>query len=124
MQRRARASGAVVVLAALAACSVATDTPPKVPGGDPERAGALIRQYGCGACHTIPGVPGANATVGPPLKGLRGRPYIGGVISNTPENLVKWIQHPREFAPRSAMPDTGINDMEARHVAAYLYSLR
>ena len=34
-------------------------------------AGAmLIQQKGCGACHTIPGVPGANGTVGPNLAGV------------------------------------------------------
>lgn len=113
---------AVVVGGLLACGEPAADSKFNVAGGDPQKAPDIIRHYGCGACHTISGVPGANATVGPPLEGLRERPYVAGVLTNTPENLVRWIQHPREIDPRTAMPDTGITEQEARHVAAYLYS--
>ena len=104
------------------------DPPPdlklSVAGGDRTKAPELIRQYGCGACHTIPGVPGANASVGPSLKGLRDRPYVAGVLANNAENLVRWIQHPREVDPKTAMPETGISEEGARHIAAYLYAAR
>ena len=30
-------------------------------GGDPGNGRVLIRDYGCGACHTVPGVRGAVA---------------------------------------------------------------
>jgi cytochrome c len=93
-----------------------------VKGGDPSQGPPLIRYYGCAACHTIPGVPGATGHVGPPLAKFRNRTYIAGVLSNNAENLVLWIQHPRKVSAHTAMPETGISDAEARHVAAYLYS--
>ncbi|WIW46868.2 c-type cytochrome [Bradyrhizobium sp. 62B] len=91
-------------------------------GGDPARAPDLIRRYGCAGCHTISGIPGGDGKVGGSLDGLRGRVYVAGVASNTPDNLVQWIVKPQAFSPRSAMPATGITEAEARDVAAYLYA--
>jgi mono/diheme cytochrome c family protein len=91
-------------------------------GGDPARAPALIRRYGCAGCHTIPGIPGGDGQVGGPLADIRHRVYVGGVITNSPDNLVHWIVSPQTFSPRSAMPATGISEAEARDVATYLYS--
>jgi cytochrome c len=91
-------------------------------GGDPSRAPELFRRYGCGGCHTIPRIPGADGQVGPPLGGLLHRVYIGGVATNSPDQLAQWIVSPQQFSPHSAMPATGISEAEARDVAAYLYS--
>jgi cytochrome c len=91
-------------------------------GGDPDKAPALLRRYGCSGCHTIPGLAGADGKVAPPLEGLRKRVYIAGKVQNTPENLIRWIVSPQALAPGSAMPQTGINESEARDVAAFLYS--
>jgi cytochrome c2 len=90
--------------------------------GDLDRAPALITRYGCGGCHTIPGAPGADGKVGPDLAGLIQRVYLGGVLRNTPVNLVQWVVDPQRFLARSAMPATGISEPEARDVAAYLYA--
>jgi cytochrome c len=83
-----------------------------------------MRHYGCAGCHTIPGVAGADGLAGPPLSSLSQRVYIGGVLPNTPDNLLAWIVDPRAANPRTAMPVTGIADQDARDVAAYLYSVR
>lgn len=91
-------------------------------GGDPEGAPELITRYGCGGCHTIPGVPGADGKVAGPLTDMRARVYVGGVARNTPRNMVAWIVDPRSLSPRTAMPATGITEAEARDVAAYLYA--
>jgi cytochrome c1 len=92
-------------------------------GGDSSRAPMLLTRYGCGGCHTIPGVPGADGRVAAPLQALRERVFIGGgVARNTAENLVAWIVDPESFSPRSAMPRTGITEAEARDVATYLYA--
>ncbi len=93
-----------------------------VTGGDPDRAPELIRRYGCGGCHTIPGVPGADGQVGPPLAGLSSRVYVGGVAPNTAQDLTRWIVAPQSLSPGTAMPATGISESEARDVAAYLYA--
>ncbi|MBW0003273.1 MAG: cytochrome c [Hyphomicrobiales bacterium] len=91
-------------------------------GGDPARAPALIRRYGCAGCHTVPGVAGADGKVAPPLADLRERVFIAGVARHTPEALIRWIVAPQSLSPHSAMPATGITEAEARDVAAYLYA--
>jgi cytochrome c len=112
-------------LAALAGCDRANYAEARqLTGGDPERGRVYARSYGCGSCHTIAGVPGAKAVVGPPLAGLAQRAYVAGVVPNTPDNLVTWIRHPQEIDPRTAMPDVGVTESHARDIAAYLYSLR
>jgi putative membrane protein len=93
-------------------------------GGDPGRGRAAIRRYGCGTCHTVPGVRGADALVGPPLGGLSERAYLGGVVPNAPDSLVQWIMSPSSLAPRTAMPDLEVGAQDARDIAAYLYTLR
>ena len=93
-------------------------------GGTPERGRHLIRQYGCGSCHTIPGIAGATATVGPPLTGIATRAYIGGVLENSPGNMVTWILDPKAVDEKTAMPRLGITPAQARDIAAYLYTLR
>lgn len=93
-------------------------------GGDPAQAVPIMRRNGCAGCHSIRGVAAAGGFVGPELETLGRRLYVGGVLPNTPENLVRWILDPKAYNPRTAMPVTGITEQEARHVAAYLYALR
>ena len=93
-------------------------------GGDPAYGPVLMRKYGCQACHTIPGVDGANGLVGPPLAGIAARSYLGGVLVNTPDNMMKWIMNPKGVDSLTAMPNTGVTDSDARHIAAYLYTLK
>jgi cytochrome c2 len=92
--------------------------------GDPDLGRRLAQRYGCAGCHNIPGVPGAQGMVGPALQGFAARVYIGGVATNSPDTLIQWIENPRSIDPKTAMPVTGISRAEARHVAAYLYTLR
>lgn len=94
-----------------------------ITGGNPEQGKIALQAYGCGACHTIPGINSANSLVGPPLIGIAQRTYIAGVLVNTPDNLVCWIRNPQAVDPQTAMPDTGVNQADARDIAAYLYSL-
>jgi len=93
-------------------------------GGDPDQGPPLMTRYGCSGCHTIPGVRGARGRVGPPLQQFASRVYIGGVLTNRPDHLVRWIVNPRAMNAKTAMPVTGISEAEARHVAAYLLTLR
>lgn len=94
-------------------------------GGGNARAGRQdIRKYGCNACHTIPGVAGARGLVGPPLDGIANREYIGGELQNTPENLMKWLQHPQQVEPHTVMPEMNVSEQDSRDIAAYLYTLR
>ena len=95
--------------------------PRQAPANDIANGRRLIASYGCGSCHTIPGVPGANALVAPPLKCFYQRTYIAGKLANNKENLVRWIQNPQQIDPGNAMPDMGVSEDEANDVADYLY---
>lgn len=120
---RCRLRCALACAALLAGCS---ESPPPlhVAGGEAGRGRAAIERYGCSACHTIPGIPGYGANVGPPLGQLASRAYLGGVVPNLPHNLVRWLQDPPALAPRTVMPRLGVSQAEARDMAAYLYSRR
>jgi cytochrome c len=93
-------------------------------GGNPSRGKAAIHNYGCDTCHTIPGIQGADALVGPPLNKIASRSYLGGVITNTPANMIHWIQNPQDVDHQTAMPNLGVTDMDARDIAGYLYTLK
>ena len=93
-------------------------------GGDPGQGMIAINKYGCGGCHTIPGVAGADATVGPPLTNIASRSILGGHLTNTPDNMMRWIQHPQRVDPKNVMPDMGVTEQDARNITAYLYTLR
>jgi cytochrome c2 len=95
----------------------------EVDGGNVSRGEAAIQEYGCGSCHAIPGVPGADGKVGPPLNDIADRQFIAGKLPNDAEHLVRWIQDPQELDPGVAMPDMGISEEDARDIAAYLYTL-
>jgi len=94
-----------------------------LPGADAGRGRARIAEYGCVSCHAIPGVRGPGARVGPPLRHLASRAYLAGVLPNTPANLVRWLRDPPAIAPRTAMPDMGLSEADARDIAAYLLTL-
>jgi cytochrome c1 len=65
----------------------------------------------------------ANGMVGPPLVHFAHRTIIAGLLPNTPANLVRWVQYPQQVVPGNAMPNGGLDDQQARDVAAYLYTL-
>ena len=95
-----------------------------ITGGDVARGRAALVRYGCVSCHTIPGITGANATVGPPLDRIALRGYLGGHLTNSPANMMKWIQHPQQVDPKNAMPELGVTDQDARDMTAFLYTLQ
>ena len=92
--------------------------------GDARRGAALIEQYGCGGCHSIPKLTQANGNVGPPLQHVGSRAYIAGVLNNSPENMALWIQNPQKVLPGNAMPAMGISQKDSRDITAFLYRLR
>ncbi|MEX6506761.1 cytochrome c family protein [Jiella sp. M17.18] len=92
--------------------------------GDVSAGAALIQANGCGSCHTIPGIDGAEGLVGPPLTHMGRRIFIAGLLRNTPDNMVAWLRDPQRVVPGNAMPDMGLSDSQAKNVTAYLYTLR
>ena len=91
-------------------------------GGRVDRGRDLLAAKGCGGCHTVSGVPGANGLVGPPLDGIAGRAVIAGKLANTPANLARWISAPQSVIPGNAMPDMPMTAQESSDIAAFLYT--
>jgi cytochrome c1 len=100
--------------AALAGCT----------GPNRETDAKSIIATSCASCHTVPGVPGANGNVGPPLAGIGSRQVIAGYFTNNRQNMVRWITHSQAMLPNNAMPDTNLTPNEANEVAEYLSTLR
>lgn len=113
------AAGVVFVGACTGDGRVGTD----VVGGDPDRGRELAATTGCAECHRIPGVQGADGRVAPPLDGFRHRTHIAGEVANQPEQLVRWLLDPQDVRPGTAMPNVGLDEQQARDVAAYLRTL-
>jgi cytochrome c len=96
------------------------------PGSPAALGQQIIATKPCVGCHTIPGIPGANGTVGPNLAGVASRPRIaGGAVPNAgPDDLKAWILNPPGLKPGTAMPNVGLTDQEATNIAAYLETLK
>jgi cytochrome c len=118
---KSRVAASALAVSLLTACGPRKTEAPTVPGADPERGKLALRRYGCGTCHTIPGIRGARGLVGPSLAETGRHVYIAGVLPNDPDNLVRWIRNPPAVDPLTAMPVLGVSDGDARDMAEYLY---
>jgi cytochrome c1 len=124
--RAVLAAAALTAVLATVACSGGTRTsaPRIVRGASPDAGKNLIVRYGCGACHQIPGIKGAQGLVAAPLIHFGRRGTIAGELANTPDNLTRWIHNPQDVEPGTDMPNLGISTQDARNIAAYLESLQ
>ncbi|MBW3602255.1 MAG: cytochrome c [Actinobacteria bacterium] len=123
---RRRAGWGVALLAlVLAGCgaSIPESRSQQVNDGDPQFGEQALIDYGCVSCHHIPGVPGADAYVGPPLDRFGLRSYIAGSLTNTQPHLVRWIMSPQAVEPGTAMPDLQVSRQDALNMSAYLLGL-
>ena len=117
-----RSSAALAALAALAflLAGCGDGRPPGVNAGDPARGKIALAQYGCRACHMIPGVTGSEVYVGRPLEHMMRRRVIVGKLPNDQPNLVRWIRDPQAIDPGTAMPNLGVSERDAVDMSAYL----
>src|SRR3954454_15230139 len=93
----------------------------RLTGGDPERGRERIGYYGSNACHTITDVAGPKGTAGPPLDGIIHRGFLSGELPNTSDNMQRWIRQPHSVEPKTAMPDMGVTEQDAKDITAFLY---
>jgi len=127
------ALGALLAIQPVVGASAATtyeQADPAVQAGQ-----AVIVQANCGSCHTIPGVAGANGTLGPNLGPTDSAPpvsgrgmiatYPNGVVPNgSPDDLAAWIQDPPSLKPGTLMPKLALSSDDAAAAAAYLYAIQ
>lgn len=115
---------AVLLLSACGSSSQQQHAGEATTGGNALRGARMIQYYGCGSCHIIPGISGAAGLAGPPLSGIASRIYIAGVLQNTPENMMRWIENPKTVDEKTVMPNLGVTPADAADIAGYLYTLR
>lgn len=113
-----------ILFVALAACAQHEGVDLEVDGGDAARGRETLAALECGACHDIPGVPGAHSHVGPPLAAFSRNVYIAGKHPNVPRVLIQFVRDAPSLAPDTAMPAIAMTEQQARDIAAYLYSLK
>lgn len=122
--RRAVAQAALLaVIVLLPGCSNAQSRSDPDDKASVARGKVLVGLFGCGTCHTIPGIEDATGRVGPPLAGIADRIFIAGMLQNTPDNMTRWVKDPQSVAPGNAMPAVGMTSEDARVIATYLATL-
>lgn len=125
MKRAIAITAALLAMVAMIACvESSAEQARETTGADPQSGRNKIAYYGCGSCHDIPGIQGAKGLVGPSLSRIAGRVYLGGVLPNTPENMVQWIRNPKAVDEKTAMPVLNVTEGDARDIAAHLYTLK
>ena len=127
-----RHSLAILLVPAFVACSAASPRSADSASGlvtylgvgNADAGRDLIGHFGCGACHVVPGATDANSHIGPSLAHVGSRTFVGGMVANTPDELVRWLMNPQAIKPGTAMPNFGLSRRDASDIAAYLYTLR
>jgi cytochrome c oxidase subunit 2 len=91
-----------------------------------EHGQQLFLEQGCGACHTIRGLPGAEGKIGPDLTHVGSRRLIAsGALKGGLGNIEGWIASAQHIKPGNKMPSFDrLTGRQLRDVAAYLASLK
>jgi cytochrome c oxidase subunit 2 len=84
----------------------------------------VFETQSCVSCHTIRGTA-AHGRFGPDLTHLMSRDTIAsGLISNTPENLKRWIEDPEAIKPGALMPAMQLSGDQIDQMVTYLATLK
>lgn len=89
------------------------------------RGQKLFLSTGCGACHRVRGLEGANGVIGPDLTHVGARTSLaGGMFPNTVGAFAGWIASAQHLKPGNGMPSFDVlTGVELRALSAYLESL-
>ena len=95
------------------------------PSTAEERAGqGVFLNNACVSCHAVRGTAAAGR-FGPDLTHFGSRLTIGaGMLENTRENLIRWIDSTQHVKPGSLMPEVQLTERQVAQLAAYLGALR
>ncbi|MCH2183268.1 MAG: cytochrome c, partial [Mariniblastus sp.] len=87
-----------------------------------EQGKQIFLSEGCLNCHSISGISTPN--IGPDLTRISQRMLLGaGVLTNSKENLGKWLKDPQTYKPGCKMPDFNLTDQQVDQLVAFLESL-
>ena len=96
------------------------------PRTEREARGQQLFLQRCAACHTVKGTPAAGV-IGPDLSILGNRVTLAsGIMENTRENLIRWIEDPAALKPGAQMPafKDQLSNADLEALADYLESLK
>jgi cytochrome c oxidase subunit 2 len=96
-------------------------------GPSPELGQRLLIEKGCGACHTVAGVPAATGAVGPPLTNVGTAAATRKPGTSAEDYLNESIAQPSAFVVPGfppVMPMIDMSDQERAAIVAYLLTLR
>ncbi len=89
-----------------------------------EKGIKVFKEKNCVNCHSIAGLM-TRGRVAPDLTHVGSRTTLAaGTISNTPENLGKWLRDPQSVKRGVLMPDTGLETDQVTDLIAYLEGLK
>jgi cytochrome c oxidase subunit 2 len=97
---------------------------PAAAPADAALDGQRIFMHSCASCHAVRGTD-ANGGHAPDLTHLGSRRLLAaGLLTNTPQHLMDWVQRPQQIKPGSRMPDFPFSPEEADALSAYLATLK
>jgi cytochrome c oxidase subunit II len=93
-------------------------------GAQAVAGGQLMPTIACGGCHTVRGTT-MQGTFGPDLTHFGSRGGIGAyTLTNTPQNLLAWLQNPQGVKPGCNMPQVPLALLQQQELVAYLEELK
>ncbi len=98
--------------------------PAAAPSNQTTRAGQKTFMQRCAGCHAVRGTE-ASGVFAPDLTHLGSRRMIAaGMLRNTPDNVLDWVQHAQQIKPEAMMPSFALTSQQADELSAYLTTLR
>jgi cytochrome c oxidase subunit 2 len=89
-----------------------------------KEGGELFQNSACIGCHTISGTR-AQGVLGPNLAHVGSRLALAAdTISNTPEEMARWLTNPQAVKPGNKMPNLSLSSEAVQQLTAYLQSLK
>jgi cytochrome c oxidase subunit 2 len=93
-------------------------------GEEAERGARLFQERTCSSCHAISGTP-ADGALAPDLTHLASRATLAsGVLTNSADNLTRWITNPQAIKPGCNMPNLNLSKQQVASLVAYLDELK
>lgn len=89
-----------------------------------ERGRALFLSQSCVNCHRVRGTAAAGDFAPDLTHLMRRQTLASGMVSNTPENLARWVGNPQSIKPGCLMPAFGLDDRQRDDIVQYLLTLR
>lgn len=103
---------------------VRTAKPAAAPTTTARTGAQLYARLGCPVCHAVSRFTSAGK-IGPDLTHFGSRRLIaGGVLTNTPAHLTRWLNNPDAVKPGTRMPNYPLTSGEVADLTRYLEGLK